>query len=284
MKILVLSNGWTTRISGGDEHIIQVAKYWSRNHDVTFIFPSLGYYYVKQLLPKETKVKAYVYNTLLERPLNGFFKILILYLLRILRLLLFSPKHYYDIIVSSSHYPYDVIPAILLKLILPGSKLVVYFHGLSIPYRDFGFSRLVSIMANYLGALLIKLFADLVFVVNKSTANFLLSLGVGESRIFKTDNGVPINEITSAIYGNKVSKKFDGCFIGRLVRYKGIYDLLEVWKAVCKFKPDAKLVICGTGEEAPKIAELLKKKKMEPNVTLLGFVYGKEKYNVSRSP
>lgn len=276
MRILVLSNGWTTKISGGDEHILQVTKYWSKSHDVAFILPSLGYQYSRQLL--HSKVKVHVYNTPLEKPLRGTFRILILYFLRVLRLLLFFPKRYYDVIVASSHYPYDVIPAILLKIRFSHSKVVVYFHSLDIPHYGFGLSRIVSVVANFFGGLLAKLFADLVFTVNTNTTNFLLSLGIRGERVFLTSNGITIDNIN--FMHNKRRKKFDGCFVGRHVKHKGLYDLLKVWEVVCKFKPNAKLAICGYGEETPKIAEHIREKKMERNIILLGFVQENEKYKV----
>lgn len=207
--------------------------------------------------------------------MEGTFKILILYFLRILRSILFSPKQYFDAIVASSHYPYDVIPAIFLKLRLPRSKFMVYFHSLDIPYRDAGLSRIISIIGNYLGALLVKMNADLVFTVNRYTQNFLLSLGIEKGRVFLTDNGVDVRHFTS-----QPKKFFDGCFIGRHVKHKGIYDLLRIWEIVRESKPDAKLAICGHGEETSKIDEFVRKKKLEGNVLLLGFVQENEKYEV----
>jgi glycosyltransferase involved in cell wall biosynthesis len=270
----MLSNGWTTQISGGDEHMLKVTKHWSKEHSVDFLLPSLGYNHCKELLPGN----AFVYNSLLEKKVEGTFKILILYFLRILRSILFFPKRYFDVIVASSHYPYDVIPAIFLKLRIRRSKFVVYFHSLDIPYRDTGLSRTISIIGNYLGVLLVKMSADLVFTGNSYTRNFLLSLGIEKRRVFLTGQGVDVRHFTS-----QPKKVFDGCFIGRHVKHKGIYDLLRIWEILRESKPDAKLAICGHGEETYKIDEFVRKKKLESNVLLLGFVQENEKYEVLHS-
>lgn len=270
MKILILSNGWKTRISGGEEHILQVAKYWSRDHDITFILPNLGYNYCKELLHGKT----HIYNSPLEKEIHGTFSVLIFYFVRILRAILYPSKEYFDVIIASSHYPYDVIPAMFMKLRLPSSKLVIYFHSLDIPYQSLGFRWIVSIMSNYFGALLVKRCADLVFTVNTYTRNFLLSIGVKKDRISLISNGVEIKKF------HPKKKFFDLCFVGRHVKHKGIYDLLRILEIVCKTRPNTKLVICGHGEETSKINELIRKKKLENNVFLPGFVQENEKWKI----
>lgn len=261
-------------MSGGDYHIIKVAQQWSKTNDVCFLVPRLGYDYVCNLLVG----KVFVYNTPLENHAAGIIKTIILYIVRTWTALLFDAEGQFDVILASSHYPYDVIPAIFLKLRFPRSKFVAYFHSLDIPYRDAGLSRIISIIGNYLGALLVKTNADLVFTGNRYTQNFLLSLGIEKGRVFLTDQGVDVRHFTS-----QPKKFFDGCFIGRHVKHKGIYDLLRIWEIVRESKPDAKLAICGHGEEASKIDEFLRKKKLEGNVLLLGFVQENEKYEVLRS-
>jgi glycosyltransferase involved in cell wall biosynthesis len=272
--MLLIDNGFTAKMSGGDYHIIKVAQQWSKTNDVCFLVPRLGYDYVCNLLVG----KVFVYNTPLENHAAGIIKTIILYIVRTWTALLFDAEGQFDVILASSHYPYDVIPAIFLKLRFPRSKFVAYFHSLDIPYRDAGLSRIISIIGNYLGALLVKTNADLVFTGNRYTQNFLLSLGIEKGRVFLTDQGVDVRHFTS-----QPKKFFDGCFIGRHVKHKGIYDLLRIWEIVRESKPDAKLAICGHGEEASKIDEFLRKKKLEGNVLLLGFVQENEKYEVLRS-
>jgi glycosyltransferase involved in cell wall biosynthesis len=74
-------------------------------------------------------------------------------------------------------------------------------------------------------------------------------------------------------------KIFDLC-LGRHTRHKGIYDLLRILEIAREMKPNVKLVICGHGEETSKINELVRMKKLENNVLLLGFVQESKKYEV----
>ncbi|GAH39983.1 unnamed protein product, partial [marine sediment metagenome] len=52
MKILIVMNGWTstTSMSGGTHHILNVSKYWSKDHEIFYLFPRLGYIRSKSFL------------------------------------------------------------------------------------------------------------------------------------------------------------------------------------------------------------------------------------------
>jgi len=275
VRILVIDNGLSVEMSGGDFHIIKVAQYWAKTNMIFFLLSKQAYYLASKLLVG----KSLVYNTPFKweyyTKAHGTLGNIILLTLRILKTVLFDPKERFDVIVASSHYPHDVIPAISLKLRYPCSKFVVYFHSLDIPHRAVSLLRIISIMGNYLGALLVKMSADLVFTSNSYTQNFLLFLGIEKRRVFLTNQGVDTRH-----FALQPKKIFDGCFIGRCVKHKGIYDLLRICDIVRKSKSDFKLAICGYGKESPRISELVRKKKLESNVILLGLVQEDKKYNV----
>lgn len=257
----------------GDYHMIKVAQRWLGTNDVCFLIPKLGYAHVCRLLVG----RVFAYNTPLENYADGLVKIILLYILRIWRIMLFDIKDNFDIIVASSHYPHDVIPALYLHLRNPGSKLVVYLHGILIP-EDQLLKRQFSTMYNILGLLLSVRFAHLIFVINAATREYILRLGIERKRAIYTANGVETRE-----NGSKREKIFDACFLGRLVKSKGIFDLLAIWKAVDNIRPNAKLAIIGDGPEEERINELAAKAELENSVTLLGFVSQSEKHKIFES-
>lgn len=272
--MLLIDNGFTAKMSGGDYHIIKVAQQWSKTNDVCFLVPKLGYDYVCNLLVG----KVFVYNTPLENHAAGIIKTIILYIVRTWRALLFDAEGQFDVILASSHYPYDVIPALFLHLRKPRSKLVVYLHGISIP-ADTMLQSLVSTIYNILGLLLSVRFADSIFVINSSTREHLLHLGIKSEKAVITANGIEIGESADS----KKEKIFDACFLGRLVKSKGVFDLLSIWKAVSKRRPNARLAILGDGPEKERMNKLATKTGLESNITLLGFVFGDEKYETLMS-
>jgi glycosyltransferase involved in cell wall biosynthesis len=68
-------------------------------------------------------------------------------------------------------------------------------------------------------------------------------------------------------------KVFDGCFIGRLFEYKGIYDLLKAWKLVKETMNEAQLLIIGDAPSITmkKIGKLLYKYGLINNVTIIRY-------------
>jgi len=277
MKVLVINNGLTVGISGGDVHIIKVTQYWAKTNTIFFLIPRRAYLASKLLVGK-----SLVYGTPFK--LDYYTKVFgtlgsaILFTLRILKTVLFNPKERFDAIIASSHYPHDVIPAIVFHLRNPKSKLVVYLHGISIP-SDNMLRSLISTMYNIFGLLLCARGARLIFVINSPTRKYLLHQGVEGGRVVVTTNGVETEEVV----GLRKRKIFDACFMGRLVKSKGIFDLPSIWKRVCSIRPSATLAILGGGPEKELINKLVVKTGLKKNIILFGFVTEDKKYNLLKS-
>jgi len=278
MKMLLIDNGFVFKMAGGDYHIIKVAQYWFRTDNVFFLLPRLGYDYVHKLIVG----KIFVYNTPLEKVnyRDGVIKVIILYVLRTLKALFFNVRDQFDIIIASSHYPHDVIPAIIFHLRNPNAKIVVYLHGFfpEIPHRKV-FLRIPSLLYNYLGFLMMRRIADLILIFNKHTCNLLIHTGFDYKKVFLTSNGVDV--ATLNIVNDK--KLFDACFLGRLVENKGIPDLVKVWKLVCRLRKDAKLAVIGSGPQEKLLNELATREGLKNNIILFGFVPEDRKYKVLQS-
>ena len=105
--------------------------------------------------------------------------------------------------------------------------------------------------------------------------------GFDINKIVITGNGVEGDFIDSV----KVNEKgFDGCFCGRLVEKKGVYDLVEIWEKVLKSFPESKLVIIGDGQEYDNISKIVKNKSLEKNIILTGFISEEQKrYTIESS-
>ena len=122
--------------------------------------------------------------------------------------------------------------------------------------------------------------ADLIFVVNIDTKDALIARGFDSDKIFVTSNGVEHEFISSVRAG---LRKFEACFCGRLVKRKGIDDLVEVWERVLKYFPESKLVIIGHGPEQCKLIDLVKNKELDRNIIITGYIPEKEKISVIKS-
>ena len=66
-------------------------------------------------------------------------------------------------------------------------------------------------------------------------------------------------------------------FLSRLVREKGIYELLEAFEQLHREFPSLKLIIAGNGPEEDGIAAFVKDRGLESEVNLVGYVRDEEK-------
>jgi len=71
-------------------------------------------------------------------------------------------------------------------------------------------------------------------------------------------------------------------FLSRLIKEKGIYELLDAFDGIGKRFPDAKLVIAGDGPERSEIESWVKKHNLESRISLPGYLRGENKTTALR--
>ena len=276
-KILIVTNGWGIKtIAGGEYHILRVLERWNKEHAVSIVIPKSAYLFSNKIL----SAKYQIYFSSYEKEVGSHTKELMSYLVRILRSSFFRVEPKPDIIIASSHLLYDVLPASILRKRLK-SKLVVYVHHILRPFRSYkqGIWSNMNLINEKISLFLCKR-ADLIFVVNTEIKDTLVAKGFPADKIVLTGNGVEHDFIDSI----KVDeKRFDGCFCGRIVEKKGIYDLVEIWERVLKSFPKSKLVIIGDGPEYPNVVELVKRKGLDKCIVSTGFVSENEKISLIKS-
>lgn len=259
--------------AGGDTHILELSKVASSiGHRVVMLCSISG----ELLLRREgMNVKSYQITVPFENILlKGSFRVGILYTLRSIGTLFARFDNQFDMIIAASHYPSDILSALFLHFKNPKSKVVVFHHGMSVPPENKLPFRIFSSIYNYLGTYMVIKICDLIFTINTLTRDFLLNMGVRDTKVILTKNGVNLSNVKPS--GSK--KIYDACFLGRLTKSKGTSDLVEIWKKVCVIKIKSKLVIVGDGPERKRINDLIIQKGLENNIVLLGFLYGSCKY------
>lgn len=273
MKLLVLINGWSGKIiSGGDYHILRVMREWNNYHHISLVIPFIGFLSCQPLL--SDKYKIYLSSS--GRGAIYSFMAIPAYLKRIIKAIFLRFKDKPDFIVCSSHLLYDTLPGFILQIRFR-AKLVVYVHHIIAKHGDHRSSMLskVSIFSEKLSLPLIRS-ANIVFVVNDDVRAYLIERRFDSSKIIVSNNGVDYKAIESVRpVGNAI---YDGCFCGRLVKTKGVYDLIEIWKVVTISYPNAKLVIIGDGPEYDTLLNKIKEANLEKNIQLIGFVSEREKF------
>jgi glycosyltransferase involved in cell wall biosynthesis len=125
---------------------------------------------------------------------------------------------------------------------------------------------------------LTRLFADLVFVTNELDRHRFASRRLGAERVIAVRGGVDIS--LSRDVPESALKSYDAVFVGRLHPQKGVLQLVEVWKLVCKKIPNAHLAIIGKGELEVELLRRIAAYGLARNIELLGFVDGRDKIEI----
>lgn len=197
------------------------------------------------------------------------------------------------IIYSGSDFWPDSLPALTLKLRYRNrAKWIAGFYlsapkpwQKDSPYRR---KRFLIGLFYWLTQLpiywIVKRYADMIFVTSEPDVEKFVTKKRERDKVIAIRGGVDIRPSEEHLNSGDVipveKRKYDACFVGRFHPQKGVFELINIWKLVCKKKPDAKLAMIGIGpletDVKIKIAEL----SLNNDVDLLGFKDGEEKYEI----
>ena len=141
-------------------------------------------------------------------------------------------------------------------------------HGsMFVPHSNFLIKVIARIFDEIFGRSIMKC-ATFICPVSKSGINFCEKLGANDKSIFVIENGISKNfeKIKISFEKYNLSKNLNICFTGRLVKEKGVQDLLY---ACSNLKVDYKLFIIGEGSYRKDLEDL--SKKLNLNSEFLGF-------------
>jgi len=167
---------------------------------------------------------------------------------------------------------------------LPFSKPGFKNYSLYKSYRNIKYGKLVSLsktVAAYITLRLLKR-AEGIIAVSNFTAKALRINGVSGAKTFVSGNAVDLDFINS-VKSRSYEKYFDGVFVGRIAKEKGIFDLLKVWKNVVRARKNTRLLIIGSGLEHSLVKEKIPALGLENKVFLRGQCSDTELYSLLKS-
>lgn len=100
-------------------------------------------------------------------------------------------------------------------------------------------------------------------------------LGFDEKKLTRIPNGVDVSQFNNSNYPKKVRNFL---FLAKIIKKKGIYELLNAFLLLSKEFNDVKLFIGGDGPELDSCKEFILKNNLESNVYLLSKI-GREDIN-----
>lgn len=290
MKNLLIIANWMqgTALSGGDKILIELTRRWLKKLHISFFISMEGDKICRQEGLELDKKRIWSSDFF-----SGF------YLIDGIYRVIWSVFHAFritinkgDIVLSSSDFLPDSIPAFILKLRRPDIKWVASFYLFApkpwdrkSPYKGaqwlLGLTYWLSQLPAYY---LIKKFADLVFVTSQPDVNSFITKKRSTNEVIVVRGGVDVLlakeyfKSKEFIFSNK--RPYDACFVGRFHYQKGILELIQIWEKVCKKQPHRRLAIIGVGPLEQKTRKLIGQLKIQNNVDLLGFLSGGRKFDI----
>lgn len=186
----------------------------------------------------------------------------------------FRNRQKYDLALAASPFGVDVLPVWFWKARRKGA---VVYH--LIPKRKpinlatrirFGLAALEQ----WITLKILRVACDFIIAGNEHTQRQIEQLMPGKS-IFILPAG-----FDAAVIDMVPAQAKDpnlGCFLGRLVSQKGIFDLLKVMAELSRSHPEFRLVMAGSGPEMDFFIAEMQRLKLT-NIQLAGFISESEKF------
>lgn len=271
-QLFIFYNTMIKHLSGGDTKVIELSKRFQKFFNVKIILSedSIKYF------AKDDYSSLVLKKTIKFRQIIGLeFGILITYVIRTIQAFFIKINiHEKSILYASSDLFPDVLPVLWHKIFNRKVKYVQSIHHFITYWRIRDGNKFYNFISYYLQHIshsLIRRYANIILTDNSLVRDELCKRGF-KNRIEVVGVGINFEEILAI---DRIGvKKYEGVFMGRLQFSKGILDVIEIWKQVCKEIPFAILVIIGTGLPNDKKAMIKKinEYQLEKNIIFTGYL------------
>jgi glycosyltransferase involved in cell wall biosynthesis len=275
-------------LSGGDRIVIECIKRWEKmGHKITVFLSKSGLVMFSRYGLKNVN---FVVTSQVTFGQESFLNILVFELSALIHgfssvLGQLEAKNGVVVYSASDFWP-DSLPALIIKKRVKNVKLIASLNLFApSPFKDSVYrgrhflKGVVYYLSQKLVYQLIRKYADMVFVTNEFDRwRFIDEKRLTPDRVIAVRGGVDTKSPLTVPEPEK--KVFDAVFIGRFHPQKGVLELMDIWKYVCKRKEGAKLAMIGVGELEGEVKVKIREYGLENNVVLLGFKDGVEKLRI----
>jgi glycosyltransferase involved in cell wall biosynthesis len=133
---------------------------------------------------------------------------------------------------------------------------------------------------------LVRSLADYVLVTSVPDVEKFVTEKRERNRVIVVRGGVEIEAADKYWQRGEITplkeRKYDACFMGRFHYQKGVLELMDIWRLVCRERPRAKLALIGHGALEGAIRQKIKLNNLAGNVEILGYLTGEPKFAVFR--
>lgn len=152
---------------------------------------------------------------------------------------------------------------------------MVFFHGWDLDFEKKVEDKYMTFFLNTFGQ------AKKIFVLSTDFKNKILEWGYKGEVVIETTtlDSILINDFSIEEKQQKIATtdKKKILFLARLVREKGVFELVGAFESISKKLNDVELIIAGDGEDFQKLKQRVSKVS---NVRVTGYVDGEDKVNL----
>jgi len=270
MRILMASDlYYPYLLGGGERRMYEIARRLAKKHEIHVLtrrFKGLPSYevhggvHIHRIFVPSGKIK-------LESPLDGsaFMAGALLKGLNLTGFDIYAPQQFFPI------FPLWLVAKVKQK------PLIVTIHDV---YQETWLQKygLKGCLMAAFEKVMLKLSYNKVITVSNSAMQKLMNSGISKEVMEIIPNGVELEKYDKIKV--KKSDKPRVIYIGRLIRYKHVDDLLV---AFSKLNLDAELYIVGDGPERKNLEAMAEKLKIDKKTTFTGFVNEQKKIELLKS-
>lgn len=273
-RIIAFINSCSQFKTGSDIVFIEIAKRL-KDYEKIIVTPSIG----RTLCQNCGLTGKFLITTSNENPEFG--NVMLTYIKRIVKALFLRIKiQDGDILLGASDFFTDVLPILWFRL-LNKDKMTKWVQHI---FHLIPSSRKIPFYSQRVSLFLIKHWADKVTVDNSLLKDDLIhNFGFNPQKIIVNYPGIDLEFLKRVKKDEK--KTYDAVFMAQLRPSKGIFDLIKIWRLVCRKNPELKLRIIGRGKK--EIVEAMKKEvsdlDLKKNITFLGYLPDDQAYSTIKA-
>ena len=157
-----------------------------------------------------------------------------------------------NVVISSSHFLPDVLPALKYSFFKQKvTRVVLIHHIVQHMNRPTNINNLLALFQEKICFAIIKKYYDKIIVVNTGVKAKLIEMGF-EQQILVSANSVGQEYFEDSVKAI-ADRDIDVVFLGRLMPQKGIDDFIKIIQQLVLEMPQLKVVMLGTGPEYDRL-------------------------------
>ena len=281
MRILIVHNilNDSVSVSGVLKHYAFMANEWiAAGHPTDFVVAKAGFAQLRQLAPEAGLLSSDgIFDA--TKNLSKTWQNMPAFLYRMWNAHWLRLPEKYDVVYASGPFIFEVYAARVLARRLRAKWVAKVQHVLhSQPKRNGLFNRMFlhseRVSTRWMNRRAAAVMC-LSKVVQDDYRKLEIELGLTPSKSIQVGCGI---DCAAMIDGREEKKEFDVVMLGRIHEQKGVFEVPGIWKDVLDKRPEARLLIIGSGPHRDAMEEKFKALGVADSVTCAGSV-GETKKN-----